>query len=122
MYKVIGGDQQEYGPVTADELRHWIADGRLSAQSQARPEPGGEWRTLREFPEFEEALQAQARMYPGAATAATEPSLASPGAAGETRARTVRVGSCLSRSARLLGRNFGVLVGASAMAWLITYV
>jgi hypothetical protein len=33
MYKVIGGDNQEYGPVTSEELCQWIAEGRLSRQS-----------------------------------------------------------------------------------------
>ena len=30
MYKIIGGDQKEYGPVTADQLRAWITEGRVN--------------------------------------------------------------------------------------------
>ena len=48
----IGGDQKEYGPVSADELRHWIAEGRLSAQSYVQVEGGSEWKPLSSFPEF----------------------------------------------------------------------
>ena len=31
MYKILGADQKEYGPVTAEELRIWIAQGRAAA-------------------------------------------------------------------------------------------
>jgi len=34
MYTIIGGDQKQYGPVTAEELRRWIAEGRADAQTQ----------------------------------------------------------------------------------------
>jgi len=55
-YTIIGGDQKEYGSVTADDLRKWIADGRLNAQSLAKEENDTEWRPLSAFPEFADAL------------------------------------------------------------------
>jgi len=57
-YTIIGGDQKEYGSVTADDMRKWIADGRLNGQSMAKGEEDTEWRTLSTFPEFAEALAA----------------------------------------------------------------
>ena len=30
MYKIIGGDQKEYGPVTAEQLRLWVTEGRVA--------------------------------------------------------------------------------------------
>ena len=33
MYKIIGADQKEYGPVTAEQLRQWIAEGRVNGQT-----------------------------------------------------------------------------------------
>ena len=60
MYKIIGGDKKEYGPVSADELRRWIAEGRLNGQSLALAEGSAEWRPLSSFPEFAEALRGQA--------------------------------------------------------------
>ena len=45
-YTIIGGDQKEYGSVTADDLRKWIADGRLNAQSLAKEENDTERRPL----------------------------------------------------------------------------
>jgi hypothetical protein len=55
-YTIIGGDQKEYGSVTADDLRKWIADGRLNAQSLAKEENDTEWRPLSAFPEFADVL------------------------------------------------------------------
>ena len=34
MYKIIGGDGKEYGPIDEASLRQWIQEGRLNAQSQ----------------------------------------------------------------------------------------
>ena len=58
-YTIIGGDQKEYGSVTAEDIRRWIADGRLNGQSRMREENDTEWRTLSTFPEFADALAAQ---------------------------------------------------------------
>ncbi len=52
MYKILGGDQKEYGPVTAETLREWIAQGRASATTKARDENTGEWRALSAFEEI----------------------------------------------------------------------
>ena len=38
MYKIIGADKKEYGPVTGDQLRHWISEGRVNSQTLARAE------------------------------------------------------------------------------------
>jgi hypothetical protein len=51
MFKIIGADQKEYGPVSADELRQWIAEGRANGQTLVQTE-GGPWRPLSSFPEF----------------------------------------------------------------------
>src|SRR6266700_3790882 len=56
MYFVIGVDQREYGPVSSDDVRTWIAQGRLSARSLARPDQTVGWRPLLDFPEFAQAL------------------------------------------------------------------
>lgn len=52
MFKIIGGDGKEYGPVAADMLRQWLAEGRLNAQTRVLPEGATEWKTLGELPEF----------------------------------------------------------------------
>jgi len=63
MYRIIGGDGQEYGPVSASEVRQWIAEGRLNAESRIRPEAAPEWTTLGALPEFAGGARPA---YPGA--------------------------------------------------------
>jgi hypothetical protein len=52
MYKIIGADGKEYGPITADQLRQWIAEGRANALTKILAEGTTEWKALSEFPEF----------------------------------------------------------------------
>ena len=70
MFIIIGGDGKEYGPISGEDLRKWIAEGRLSAQSQAKAEGDAAFRPLSAFPEFANAL--------GAGTAGTIASIAPP--------------------------------------------
>jgi hypothetical protein len=51
MYKIIGADQKEYGPVSGDELRKWMAEGRANGQTLVQ-EDGGSWKPLSSCPEF----------------------------------------------------------------------
>jgi hypothetical protein len=57
MYKIIGADQKQYGPVSADEMRQWIAEGRVNAQTLIQAEGQTDWRPLSSFPEFATAAQ-----------------------------------------------------------------
>jgi len=59
MYKIIGADQKEYGPVSAEQILQWIAENRLDAQSKVQAEGGAEWKPLSAFHEFAEALAAR---------------------------------------------------------------
>ncbi|MGD0616001.1 MAG: DUF4339 domain-containing protein [Verrucomicrobiota bacterium] len=51
-YTLIGGDEKQYGPVTDEQLRQWIRDGRVTPQSQLKAEGDAEWRPISQFPEF----------------------------------------------------------------------
>ena len=74
MYKIIGANQVEYGPITAEQLRQWIAEGRVNAQTSAQAVGETGWRPISSFPEF-------ASSFPGAA-ASSQPSATIP--AGQT--------------------------------------
>ena len=52
MYKIIGADQKEYGPVSADQIRQWIREGRANATTVCQAEGTTGWRALSTFPEF----------------------------------------------------------------------
>ena len=76
MFKIIGADGKEYGPVSLDQLKQWITEGRLNAQSKVRPEDDPNWRTVAEVPELATAIPAAAPadLGAGAAFSATEAS------------------------------------------------
>ncbi len=52
MYKIIGGDGQEYGPVTEQQIRQWIVQGRANEQTLVLREGASEWQPLSSIPEF----------------------------------------------------------------------
>src|ERR1035438_9031547 len=74
MYKIIGADQKEYGPVTAEQLRQWLAEGRVSAQTQVKAEGATEWTALGTLPEFAAASAGTMPVMPGIAAASPAPS------------------------------------------------
>ena len=69
MYKIIGADQKQYGPISADQIRQWISEGRLNGDTVACAEGTEEWKPLSKFPEF-------------GFSAAPAPGAAAPGGAG----------------------------------------
>jgi len=52
MYRMIGADGREYGPITADQLRQWIGQGRANAPTSVLPEGASAWSSLGSLPEF----------------------------------------------------------------------
>jgi hypothetical protein len=120
MYRIIGADQREYGPVPAERIHRWVAEGRANQNTKARAEGSNDWKTLADFPEFNQILHAQA------AVASPPPRIASTEAdriAADLIARDYQldVGDCFSRGWRLLQDNFWLLVGATAVILLIGF-
>lgn len=64
MYKIIGGDQREYGPVSSGQLLEWIQAGRADAQTRVLVEGRTDWQALSELPEFAEALATHGKTVP----------------------------------------------------------
>lgn len=60
MYKIVGADGKEYGPISAEVLRQWLAEGRANGQTKVLPEGTTEWKTIAELPEFTVATVAAA--------------------------------------------------------------
>ena len=61
MFKIKGADQKEYGPVTAEGLRQWIAERRIDGRTLIQAEGSALWKPVADFPEFAPALGAGAR-------------------------------------------------------------
>ncbi len=112
MYKIIGGDGQEYGPVTDLELRKWISEGRLNAQSLVKAEGDAEFRPLSTFPEFASAFGTGAPAHGGSASFTTP-------ADWGNRDYELDIGGCLSRGWDLFKNNAGILLGCSVLYFLI---
>jgi hypothetical protein len=79
MYKIIGADGKEYGPVAFEKLRQWIAEGRANAQTRVLPEGATEWKTLAEVPELAAHLPGIAGTASSALPPGPPPSLGSLG-------------------------------------------
>jgi hypothetical protein len=65
MYRIIGADGREYGPISADQVRQWIAEGRVNAVTSVRTEGSTEWKYLGMHPEFSMLFSSPAGL-PGA--------------------------------------------------------
>jgi uncharacterized membrane protein len=106
MYTIIGGDGKEYGPVTVDQVRAWMAAGRANHSTRVREVGTEVWRTIAQVPEI--------------TGSPSSPGVANPSAplvAG--RAATLDIMSCYRRSWALLTANFWPLFGVS---FLITVI
>lgn len=70
MYKIIGADGKEYGPVSKEQLRQWLREGRVNSQTQIQPEGAPDWQRLGALAEFAaELTPAATTPLPGATTA-----------------------------------------------------
>ncbi len=124
MFKMIGGDGREYGPISTEQLRQWIAEQRANGQTMLQREGSADWLPLSAFPEFAEALGTAWPGQPGE-TITPPPHLElereSAGRfAGPTVTGSVDIADCLGRGWVLLGRHFLLMSGASGLVWLIS--
>ena len=52
MYRIIGADDKEYGPVSAEQIRQWLREGRLNRTTRVKPDNSPDWKTIGALPEF----------------------------------------------------------------------
>ena len=95
MYKVIGADGQQYGPVNAEQLRRWIAENRANAQTLVQPDGAPDWKALSNLSEFAGDLKPVPPPL-----AAPPPVVAPPGAMASKASNKIAAGV------------FGILLGA----------
>ena len=126
MYKITGADGKEYGPFPAEQVRELIAANSANAQTLAQAEGATDRKPLSAFPEFADALAAREKEKsapPPLAAGAAPPALPvnADALADEILGRdfSVDIGRCVGRGWDLVRENFWLLVGATAMAWLI---
>ncbi len=68
MYRIIGTDGQQYGPVSAEQIRRWLAENRANAQTLAQAEGSQDWKPLIAYPEFSADFKAPPSANPPLAT------------------------------------------------------
>lgn len=100
MYKILGADQKEYGPIDAEQIRQWISEGRLNGQTQACIEGSQEWKPLGTFPEFSFLAN------PASTTESATPVPIEQLLAGDY---TLDIGRCIGRGWELYKNNFAAL-------------
>ena len=116
MYKIIGGDQKEYGPVSADDLRRWITEGRANARTQVLAEGTTEWKPLSAVPEFADLFSTAFLPLPASSAGATgwvtpEDLL--------LRDYALDIGHCLTRSWELVRKNLWPVAGITFLVMAI---
>ncbi|MDP1578982.1 MAG: GYF domain-containing protein [Candidatus Didemnitutus sp.] len=120
MFTIIGADGKEYGPVSTDQLREWIASGRANAQTQCRRDGESAWSTLGSLPEFTAAFSSpppRAEQQTGNGKSVDPEAYAARLIA---RNASFDFGAALTRSWELLLANFWPLVGVTFVLTLIT--
>ncbi len=76
MYKTIGADGQQYGPVGADQVRRWVTEGRAGPETLVQSEGTPEWKALKLFPEFAGDLRLPPPLLAGAGAPPVNPAVA----------------------------------------------
>lgn len=112
-YTIIGGDGKQYGPITDIELRKWISEGRLNAQSLAKAESDAEFRTLSTFPEFADVL--------GIAEAEAAPEYA-PVVDWSVHDYDLDIGGCVTRGWNVFKENLGTIMGGFLLYMIILVI
>jgi hypothetical protein len=66
IYKIIGADGRQYGPISADQIRQWIAEGRVESRTPVFTDGAKDWTFVGLLPEF-------AGLFPGIAPSTISP-------------------------------------------------
>lgn len=120
MFIIIGGDGKEYGPVSAEQVRIWLASGRANLQTKAKYAGSADWLTLGEYTEFVGGPAAPVTSPPPMAGGGIDPKTFAADLI--ARAAPLDIFGCIGRSWGLLKANFWPVVGATALVIIVTIV
>jgi len=62
MYKILGSDGNEYGPISAEKIKQWIQENRVEQKTPVMPGSAKDWIFLGSLPEFAEAIASQQKL------------------------------------------------------------
>jgi hypothetical protein len=125
MFKILGADGKEYGPVANDQIRRWIVEGRANrdTMTQQNGEPG--WKPLGQFAEFADVLGVPTPPTSGAppasAPVATVPTFAAapggPDPRAQIRAQQLIAGPAI---ALMVTAGLGIAVGLLGLVQILS--
>jgi len=115
MYKIIGADKKEYGPVTAAQMHQWISEGRANSQTLVQAVGATDWKPLSAFPEFADALRINLEPI----APAFAPSSAAVEAELSTTDYELDLGDYIPAGWDVVKNNFGILFGGVVIYYLI---
>jgi hypothetical protein len=130
MYKIIGADHREYGPCSTEEMRNWIREGRVNAQTLVQAAGSTQWQPLAAHPELAAMLVGG----PVGAASITPPTIGptTGQSASQSTPRTAEelaredyqldILSCMSRAWALLQRHFWPMVGISFLVIVANWI
>ena len=78
MYKIIGSDGKEYGPINLDRMRQWVSEGRINAHTQIQAPGSQDWKPAGDIPEISSLLAERAGVAGSSSALSAQP----PGAQG----------------------------------------
>jgi hypothetical protein len=116
MYRILGSDGNEYGPVSTEQLGQWIRERRVNGETRVQGEDGV-WRLLREVPELVVLLQPPI-VVPPLIPAPMEANSVPSDFDGDYDLDIV---DCLTSAWRLFQQQFSTLFGPTMMYLLILF-
>ena len=116
MYRILGSDGNEYGPVSAEQLRQWIAEKRVNGETRVQGDDGV-WRFLREVPELVVLLHPP--VLPSSPPVSSAEALSIP--SDFDGDYDLDVVACLTSAWRLFQQQFSTLFGPTMMYVLILF-
>jgi hypothetical protein len=119
MYYVIGADGKMNGPLSAEDVHQWLAEGRANKYSRVRREDDATWQPLSTIPELAPRPEQTAAHGPAAVRPQSPEAIA---AEYLRRGVTLDAGRCVARAWALVKINPVVLVSAAVVAWSIVGV
>jgi hypothetical protein len=73
MFKILGADGREYGPVTVDQIKKWISEGRANQETLVQPAGETTWKPLGQYPELANEFAATPPVVAASPTVVTPP-------------------------------------------------
>ena len=115
LFKIVGGDGKEYGPIDLETLQQWMREGRVAGQTQIWDSRTGNWQPAAQIAELAGSFPAPAASS-GPAAQDSASSAAAPGVELAEqilrRGYTVEIGKWIGEGWKFFKDNLGFVMGA----------